>query len=338
MPLPRASPIAFLAIVALVATPVAVAGVPVASGDAAGSGLHGNHVSIDAQVSADGTVVAETAASLTSAFLVVHADDGGTPGDPIGHTYLNGTAFRPDVSVTLDDGTWADWSGNRTLWAVIHLDDGDGEFDPATDRSAAMRNPAARQSFVLGSGEHATHVLARQFDPLPVREGAVTVRRVSLADEGYVVAKPVGGDRILGSRHLAAGSHTNVSLPLNASYLADRNGTFRLRFVAYRDDGDGEFGDGDRPVRVAGTPVGTDAIATVVSGPQNVTTRPLVVTPSASPTADPTPAGTTAGGAATPPSTAASTGSTAGSGPGFGGAVALLVVTLAGAHAARRRL
>jgi hypothetical protein len=145
---------------------------------------------------------------------------------------------------------------------------------------------------------------------------------------------------VLGTRHLAAGTHTNVSVPVDTGALDDHSGTFRLRLVAYRDDGDGTFGDGDHPVRVAGDPVETDALARVVAGGENVTTRPLVVTPSPSPT----PGSTSTGATRTPtergtvpaPSTTAPTGAT-GPGPGIGLAVLVVVLTVGSLVAGRRR-
>lgn len=313
------------ALVALAALgPLAVAGGSpagaVEAADLSRGGLHGNHVTVDPQVAADGTVVAETAASLTSGFLVVRADAGGRPGAPLGHTSLDGAAFRTDVAVALDSPL----ADARTLWAVVHVDDGDGEFDPATDRSVAARSPGARQSFVVRGGDRPVHVLARGFDPLALADGALTVRRVSLARPGYVVAHPIDGDGVVGTRKLSAGTHANVTLSLDDSFVAARGDRFRLRLVAYRDDGDGRFDDGDRPVRVGGEAVGTDVVVDR-SGSAGTDDGPAVVTPTPAP--DRT-------GRTRPPSTAA-TPTTRGSGPGFGVAVALCCLLAVGAGARR---
>jgi len=294
---------------------------------------HGNHVSVDAQVSADGTVVVETAAWLASGFLVVRRDDGGQPGAPIGHAPLDGAASRTDVEVSVDQSVWEDWSGNRTLWAVIHFDDGDGQFDPATDRPAVTRSPAAQQSFALGEGDAPARVLARQFDPLALRDGRVTVRAVALEGDGHLVATAPDSDEVVGTRRLAAGRHENVTLSLSDSFVADQDREFRLRLHAYRSDGDGSFGDGDRPVRVGGSVVGTEVFVTPANASVDATAAPRIVTPG--PTATP-PSGVATG--TTPPATPATGGptGTAASGPGFS-LLASLCALLAGVAVALAR-
>jgi len=301
----------------------------------ADAGLHGNHVAVGTQVSADGTVIAGEAATLAPGFLVLRNDDGDRPGEPLGHTALTGATIRTDVSVAVDDDVWADWSGTRTLWAVVHLDDGDGEFDPAADPSAADRYPSASRQFRLERGDAPVRILARQTDAVALRNGTLTVRRVDLAADGYVVAHPLDDDHAVGARALPAGSHRNVSLDLDESFVADRDRRFRVHLVAYRGDGDAEFDDDDRPVSVGGGRVETVVVVRRVEGGR--TTEPLVVTPSPKPGtsgADSTPAGSagpatvageeTSGAGPTAPTGGTNTDADAdGVGRGFGVAVAV---------------
>lgn len=346
-----------VALVALVATALlvvplvgseTVGAVPNSVGPAgpADAGLHGNHVAVGAQVSADGTVVAEEAATLAPGFLVLRSDDGGRPGEPLGHTALTGATIRTDVSVAVDDDVWADWSGTRTLWAVVHLDDGDGEFDIATDPSGADRSPSAARQFRLERGDAPVRVIAPQTDAVALRDGTITVRRVDLAADGYVVAHPLDDDRAVGARALPDGSHRNVSLDLDESFVADRDRRFRVRLVAYRDDGDGEFDDDDRPISVGDDRVETAVFVRRADGGQ--TTEPLVVTPSPEPGADASPGSTPAGPAtgtdgdtsgATPsaPTDEANTGADAdGAGNGFGVVVAVGAVLALAVGLSRR--
>jgi len=324
---------------AAVVLAVALAAVPLASAvgpPAGGAGpLHGNHVTVDPQVSGDGTVVAETATALTDGFVVVRTDDGGQPGEPVGHTRVNGSRFRTDVPVQVDPETWDGWSGNRTLWAVVHADDGDGTFDMETDRSLATRSPAARVSFTLRKGTDGdVRVLARQFDAHSLAAGRLTVRRVDLDGPGYLVARTLDGDRVLGTTALETGRHSNVSVALDPSYRDGRESPFRVRLLAYRDDGDGTFDDGDRPVRAGDSAVGTDVVVAPPNESGTATDAPLVVTPSPTdpPTAAPTPAD---GSSPTTDPTAPRTETTA-TGPGFGTAVTALAVAVL-VLAARRR-
>jgi len=304
-----------------------------ASGPADTGDVHGNHVAVDPQVSADGTVVAETVATLASGFLVLKADDDGRPGEPVGHTYLDGVGFRTDVSVALDAAAGTD---HRRLWAVVHFDDGDGEFDPAADPSGADRNPAARQSFALGDGDRPVHVLARESDPLATDEGALTVRRVSLARDGYLVAHPIDGDRVVGRQSLSAGRHDGVRLALDESFLDASDSRFRVRLVAYRDDGDGEFDADDSPVRVGDAVVGTDVVVDRERDPAATDDGPSILTPTPTPASGET---VTAGTDATEGTAPDGTDSTDATGPGFGVAATALavVVALAGLALSGRR-
>jgi len=327
-------------VVALLALPVAAGAgsgsvAPVGNGSevaaSASAATHGDHVSVDAQAVSDGTVVVETVSAIGPSFVVLRTDDGGRPGQPVGNATVPAASFRTNVAVTLDDGVWTGWSGNRTFWATLYRDDGDGRFDPESDLSMASRNPAAEAEFELGRVESgADRVLARVFGSQRLREGRLTARQVDLSQPGYLVATSIDGGRVVGTRALDAGSHENVTLALNESFVAEQRREFRVRLVAYRDDGDGGFGAGDCPVTVGGEPVatsmvvekpGTNADGTVT------TTRPLVITP--------TPGSVTGTPTATDPPTDRSateqlptrtptapptrtTGTTSTNGPGFG--------------------
>jgi hypothetical protein len=332
-----------VALVAVVTVAVVAAAVPVAvangddvdrldspasNGDLAGT--HGDHVVVRPQVSSDGRVVVETVSTLAPSFVVLRTDDDGQPGAPVGHAAVTGGAELTSVPVDIDDQTWEFWAGNRTLWAVIHRDDGDGEFDPATDESVARRSFSGKTSFTLRrsqSGE--ARVLARQFEPQVVRDGRITVRRVDLPTRGHLVATSRDGSQILGTRALDAGRHANVTVELDESFVAEQQHQFRVRLVAYRDDGDGEFGDLDAPVMAGGERVASELVVDV---PDDDTATGDGSSPQmASPTASPTPPGdetqsSTAPGQPQRTTTAAETSET---GAGFGASVALGAILLA---------
>ena len=166
---------------------------------------HGDHVAADSQAIDDGTVVVETVSSLRPGFVVLRADAGGRPGEPLGSAYVGrtpGLTFLTSVPVSVDESVWAEWDGNRTVWAVLHGDtDGDEEFDYGTDRSLTSVNPAASTSFTVRKSEGGrAAVLAAAFDAQPMDEGTITVRRADLPADGHLVVRPPGRERVAG-RH-----------------------------------------------------------------------------------------------------------------------------------------
>ncbi|QLH79723.1 hypothetical protein HZS55_21585 [Halosimplex rubrum] len=316
---------------------------------------HGDHVAADSQVTDDGTVVVEAVSALRPGFVVLHADDGGRPGAPIGHEYVGRTpdlTYLTSVPVRIDDSTWRDWSGNRTVWAVLHNDvDGDETFDPGTDVSAARLSPAARTEITVRKSDSVARVLGMRFEAQSVADGTLTVRRVDLSAPGHVAVYPLGRNASIGSRSLAAGVHRNVTVALNESFVAERERDFRVRVVAHRDDGDGAFGPADPQIAAGDRPVGTYLTVAPGNGTDDgplINTPTVTTAPEASPTASPT-GGPTAGGsgtATTAPTSApaggvtdggsGATDGTAESGAGFGAALAALAVALA-AHVAVAR-
>ena len=320
-----------LCVLALLAVPVASGSVASASSAVESvtgtAGTHGDHVTVDPQAVSDGSVVVETVSTAGPRFLVLRTDDGGDPGDPVGHVSVPAGEFRTDVPVSVDADIWEGWTGNRTLRAVLHRDDADGTFDPDDDQSVATREPGAEVAFELGRTESgADRVLARVEGRQRLRDGRLTVRRVDLSRAGHVVARPVDGDRVVGSEALSAGTHENVTIALNESFLDDQRRTFRARLVAYRDDGDGTFGAGDRPVTVGGDPIASSLVVEQPESGGNET---------ATTARAPTTGSQAAPGAGTDTS---SPSSTSANGPGFGAAAALLAGVVAiGTLVARRR-
>jgi len=341
-------------VLASVAAPAATAAPQRAASAAVGQpsplaagGMHGTHVDVDPQISSDGTVVVETLSMLRPGFVVLRADDDGSPGDPVGHARVRGFGYQADVPVAVDDGTWDDWTGNRTLWAVLHRDDGDGQFDPDSDPAMTVRNPAARAQFSLQkSASGAARVLGTGRQARPLSDGAVTLPRVVLPASGHLVVESIDGDETIGTRALDADSHANVSVALNDSFVADQPDRFRVRAVVYRDDGavDGALDADDRPVTVAGESVATDVV--VRKGEDGGV---VILTPELTGTEPPDsgPARPTDGPAATdgptvtddsPTDGSDGTATASASGPGFGAlAVLAALALLAVASIASRR-
>lgn len=76
-------------------------------------------VTVSDQTSDGATVtVDEVVADDTRAFVVIHADESGAPGDVLGHAEVPYEGPTTDLTVTLDQPL----DGSSTLWAMIHLD------------------------------------------------------------------------------------------------------------------------------------------------------------------------------------------------------------------------
>lgn len=342
-----------LAAVALLLAAGALAGVGPAG--AHGGGTHGNHLRADAQLSDDGSLVVETAFLLQDGYVAIHvSNETGQPGEVVAHRRLAG-GFHSPLDVQVDRSFWADQSGTVRLWAVLHADDGDGEFEPNGDDAPLYSfGRLAGSQFAVAKAEGKASVVAAEFSSQRTT-GEVTLPRVSLPADGFVVFHDEETGERAGSVGLSAGTHENVTAPLDRAYLAnvsDRRVVY-VEATLYRDDGDGDFDPAaDEPVRVGNETVGstfavdvpadlgngTDGTATTTTdgGLVNTpsTTESLVNTPSATtPTATPT--ATTAPPADTTPTEDGGE-SNAGA-PGLGIGLAVVALLAAALLAFRRR-
>ena len=291
-----------------------------------------NHLSADAQVSADGTLALESAYATSDGFVVLYRDWDGRDGEVVGVTEFS--AARVDVTevpVSLNESAWAAIEGNATVTAVLYADEGErnGTFDEADSPQVSFGLPT-RVTVDVARGDAPVYVSAAGIGAQQ-SAGTVTVREVALADPGYLVLSlSKGGEpgRTLATVPLDAGVHENLRVELNRTFLAERNGTFSVFATAYADDGDGTFDAADRPVRANGSLVATRFSVSPSADVTTGTPTSVVTTPTASPTpADPA--------TGTPTTTPTGTG-TSGDGAGFGAGVALLAVVAFALAAAGR--
>lgn len=313
-----------------VATALAVAGV------ATLVAADGTHTTVRPQVVADGEVVVDSVSSTRDGFLVVRRDDGGNPGEPIGHAAIE-TGIREDFRVGLD----ADLpdQGTVTLWAVVHEDaDGDGAFDPGSDPAMRSVGGIAASTFRARAGEEPVFVTGLDTESRGTN-ATVPVTGVALDRPGYLVLRADDRGRpgeVVGNRSLDPGVHGTVEVPIDPGAYPDRRGYLFVWAVVYADDGDGTFEpDEDTPVTVGGRPVGTRM--TVREVPQSELDRTTA-------TATPTPTASESGdeGSGDGADDDASSGTTdreaVGVGvPGFGVVTAVVALALALAAVARRR-
>ncbi|MFC7229474.1 PGF-CTERM sorting domain-containing protein [Salinirubellus salinus] len=304
---------------------------------------HINDVSADAQVSPDGTVVAESAYVASDGWIAVFADADHT--EVLGFRKLAADGFQTDVTVTIDAEHWAEFD-ERTVHVALLGSDDDGEFEPGEDDQVLTTfGRQASEAVPLRKGPRAL-VTEEAFAPDWVNESTLELRRVTLPEAGHVVVRNASTGTVLGSTALAAGTHESVNVTLDEAAAFDGDGDYRLRATLHGDDGDDTYRASDPGVTANGTVVSTrfrvrrSGLATGTVPPTTsvgagtatgagtpTPTESFVNTPTASPTptaADGTP-GDTVGGT-----------DTAGDGPGFG--LVAAVAGLAGtALLARRR-
>lgn len=339
---------ALACIVALAAAPLPVS-------------AHINDVTAGPQVSADGTVVVETAYVADDAWVALYVDDDGERGELLAADRLRGAGFRTDLAVTIDGERWADWGAGeaRSVHVALHSDDGSGGFDREDDAVLTAFGREATDRFTLERGPTA-YVGSAAFSPGTVDDGSVQVRNVQLPADGYVVARNVtdpGADdetaaEPVGATALDAGSHGNVTVRLDDSFYEDLGSRARLAVTLYGSDGDGSFGPGDEPVMAGGDAVTTfmyvnrtdasgdgrstatgdadgedDTGVTTATAADDTDEDSLVTTATTSPAAD-GPSATTDDG-----SESTSTGGQ----PGFGALAAVLAAVLGVRVATRRR-
>lgn len=218
---------------------------------------HSNTIEASSQLSPDGTVVAESVFVFEDAWLVVHRDDGGSVGEPIGRTLVGPNNLETEVPVEIDRAVWESWNDARPVHLALHHDDGDGEFTPADDQILSSGETTATKRIVVAKGGQRAYVHAAGLEAQETT-GNVTVREAVLPADGFLVVRPSPeSDRVLGTTALDAGAHQSESIRIDEEFYTYQDTRFEISITIYRDDGDGKFGDGDSMLRVGGEPVST---------------------------------------------------------------------------------
>jgi len=212
---------------------------------------HPNHVAVDAQASPDGVVVIESVFFVSEGFLVLHADDGGEPGEILGHATLEG-GIHSGVEIAIDEAAWREWDGSRRIWATTHRDaNDDGEFQPETDPIVQEASSFVGTAFgVRATDSGRSLVLTGSTNPEAIAEPVVEVDRVALETDGHVAIHADDDGRpgrVVGHASLDADDYRNVTVELDEEYFAEQDSTFRTYAALYGDDGDGEFEVDDDP-------------------------------------------------------------------------------------------
>ncbi len=237
---------------------VAVACLLVTAGLAGVAAAHGNHLTVDPQVSSDGTVVVENFFLQNGGYLVLHADKGGEPGKVVGVRQF-GPGYHSSVPIRMDRQFWRSAGDTVTVWATLHRNDGDGRFERGDDeifRSFGGFTGRAIPVAKADSGQ-AYVVAANPFEVRQTTDGPnVTIRNVSLASDGYVAIHATEQDyspgQVVGQTALSAGTHENVTVSMNGSYYGSLDARYSLWAVVHTSDGDGSFDPASDTVLQAG--------------------------------------------------------------------------------------
>lgn len=190
-------------------------------------------------------------------FVVIHADDGGSPGDVIGSSDLLEGADSPHsgVSVLLDRAA----EDGETLWGMLHSDgNDDGEFNSGNDDPPVEDDAGevVTESFqiTLPSVDAGNVSLDGDNGDLST---IVTIDNVVSNGDGWLVVHENGcGDfgGVLGHAAVSHGENTDVEVELEAP-AAEGGSNADLCAMLHTDDGNGEYdfngsgSSGDGPVQ-----------------------------------------------------------------------------------------
>ncbi|MFC6733177.1 hypothetical protein ACFQH3_04165 [Haladaptatus sp. GCM10025707] len=229
----------------------------------------------------------------------------------------------------MSDEFWGSMSGNETVWAVLHEDNGDGTFDPETDGELQGFGGAAATPITVRKGAGSVAVAASGFSVKEAQNGTVFLPQITTSQSSFVVLKTNTNGQpgtIVGHTALEAGTTTNVSVAVDLAYYDDQQAQFLLWATVYADDGDGTFDpETDRLVTAGDQPVASLFTVKKPLGNDNGDGG-LVNTPSA-----------TATQSATETTEPAATTTTSTDGPGFGLLSAIAGVTLLSVLLGRKR-
>jgi len=208
---------------------------------------HGNGVSVNPQVVTEEGLLVESASITQEGYVAVHRDDGGEPGQVIGHARLD-QGDNQNVLVGLD----AMPDDEQRVWVVLHEDDGDGEFSAGDDPPLESFGSVAGRQVMVRPGDQAVYVSAPSEASQSVADGTVTVQRVAAAEDGQLLVQTVEGrepGEVVGSASVSAGVNQGVTVELDESFVEEQGDYFGVYVTLADADG--------TPVEVGGDPVST---------------------------------------------------------------------------------
>lgn len=85
----------------------------------------------------NGTIGVPLVEAARSGYVTLRTDENGSPGRVVGVTRVS-PGRTVDLAVDIEEPVPVAAEGRTRLWAVLHADDGDGEFDPGADRPVTV--------------------------------------------------------------------------------------------------------------------------------------------------------------------------------------------------------
>jgi len=204
-------------------------------------------VTVEDQLSLDGTVTIAEVVSSGPGWLVIHADNEGAPGPVIGFSAVE-DGSNSDVEVDLDA-----MGATPVLFAMLHTDDNEvgayefGQVDGA-DAPVAVDGNVVTPAFNVE--------LVRAYNQLVGEDSTVNIAAVATAQDGWIVVHADADGApgpVLGQSQVMAGSNADISVALEGEVT---DTLFPMLHVDTGEAGVYEFGQvegADSPVVVNDT-------------------------------------------------------------------------------------
>lgn len=201
-------------------------------------------VSIEDQQIASGTVTATEVVSEGPGWLVIHAEEDGSPGTVLGQSpVIDGENTSVVVSIDMEGAT-------DTLYAILHNDTGEvGTYEfPDADPPAQVDGEVVVVPFEASSTEMVTASVSVGNQELT--EGQVTVEEVVSEGAGWIVihADADGSPgQVIGQTAVSNGENNDVVVDINTEDATET--LYAMLHTDTDEEGTYEFPDADPPVQ-----------------------------------------------------------------------------------------
>ncbi|MEO0560899.1 MAG: hypothetical protein AAF125_02225 [Chloroflexota bacterium] len=224
-------------------------------------------VEVSDQVSVDGTVTIDRAISDGPGFIVIHADNDGTPGEVLGFRSIptgEVTGFKVPVDFT---------RATPVLYTMLHFDNSEvGTYE--FDGTEGIDGPVVEDGVVISPSFEVTAISVR--DRFVGDDGNIAIDAVVSPQSGWMVGHADNGEGapgpVIGVTFLEAGAGTNIPVTLDGEITPV---LFPMLHEDTGEEGQYEFGsvDGaDNPVVIDGVA----ATARFENAPNVVATQQIV--------------------------------------------------------------
>ncbi len=161
-------------------------------------------------------------------YIVLHTDDGGQPGEIVSTSDLLEGEF--DTSVPLNM--------TGTFWAVLHYDDGDGEFTASADSPVMRLNRTVQQQFAAKTGAENRSGVDEDENVVTYTSDGFSPSTITIKQGETVTWESKGPDMWVGSNEHP--THTNYAGTSRSEHCAD-DSTAATRFDSCADVDEYEF-------------------------------------------------------------------------------------------------